>query len=357
MTTLPFSAIVGQELMKLGLLLTAVSPRIGGILIRGHRGTAKTTAVRALAAILPPIEVVDGCRFSCDPDRPVDWCDECRSRGLDPVTPPRRTRAVRMVDLPVSATEDRVVGTLDLERALQQGERAFEAGVLGGVHRGVLYVDEVNLLDDHLVDVLLDAAAQGTNIVEREGITFRHPARFVLVGTMNPEEGELRPQLLDRFGLCIDVETLADVPSRARIVEQSLAWDADPAAFAERWRDEEASLARRLAMARAIAPAITHTPRDVATIAALTAAMGVEGHRADLVTLRAARARAALQGRPAVIREDILAVMPMVLAHRLPQDEMGRPEVERLTHLDEHLAAAAQAADAFAEGIEPQKKK
>src|SRR5258707_6392015 len=221
----PFTAIVGQERMKRALILNAVNPGIGGVLIRGERGTAKSTAARALAALLPEIEVVADCRFSCDPRRPDQYCDECRDREAGGEVLPVATRQTRIVELPVSATEDRVVGTLDIEKAIKQGERHFDPGVLAAANRGILYVDEVNLLDDHVVDLLLDSAAMGVNNVEREGISFQHPAQFVLVGTMNPEEGELRPQLLDRFGLSVDIRGIPDAEQRVEIIERRLAFE------------------------------------------------------------------------------------------------------------------------------------
>src|SRR5438132_3462521 len=218
MSVMPFSALVGQDLMKRALVLNAINPAIGGVLIRGERGTAKSTAVRALSKLLPEIDVAKGCRYSCDPGDPQRWCDDCRAAAAAGAERHAQRRRVRVVELPVNASEDRVVGSIDAEAAIKHGERVFDPGVLAGANRGVLYVDEVNLLDDHLVDVLLDAAAMGRNIVEREGISFSHPASFVLVGTMNPEEGELRPQLLDRFGLCVDVGSLTDIDDRLKII-------------------------------------------------------------------------------------------------------------------------------------------
>jgi Mg-chelatase subunit ChlI len=348
MPEFPFTAIVGQEQLKTALLLNAVNPRIGGVLIRGERGTAKTTAVRALAAVLPEIDVIVDCRFSCDPARPQEACDECRARVRKGETLPVGRRRVRIVELPISATEDRVVGTLDIERALQHGERAFQEGVLGAVNRGVLYIDEVNLLDDHLVDLLLDAAAKGVNFVEREGISFRHPARFVLVGTMNPEEGDLRPQLLDRFGLAVDVAGLTEIEQRVAVMERCLAWDRDPEALARDWVTREEALSQRIAQACAAAEDVSYSTGDLAAIATLIVGIGAEGHRPDLVTLRAARAAAALDGRDRIAPADVVRVAPLVLAHRLPSDVMGRPEVGRLDHLEDQLEAAARTAAARA---------
>src|SRR5687768_6961131 len=241
----PFAAVVGMDDMRLALLLNAVSPAVGGVLVRGEKGTAKSTVVRALAALLPPVHVVEGCRFSCDPSAPDPACPD-GPHGA----PVADVRPARLVELPVGASEDRLVGSLDLERALTEGVRAYEPGLLAQAHRGVLYVDEVNLLHDHLVDLLLDAAALGTSYVEREGVSVRHAARFLLVGTMNPEEGELRPQLLDRFGLTVEVAAPREVGPRAEVVRRRLAFEADPFGFAGRWADAEADLARRIADAR-----------------------------------------------------------------------------------------------------------
>jgi len=324
-TIFPFTAIVGQERMKLALILAAINFRIGGVLIRGERGTAKSTAARALAALLPEINVVADCPFHCDPDHPETWCTRCRERAAAGEALPRGTMRVPFVDLPVGATEDRVVGTLDIERAIRQGERHFEPGVLAAANRGILYVDEVNLLDDHIVDVLLDAAAMGVNVVEREGISFQHPARFILVGTMNPEEGDLRPQLLDRFALCVDVVGIRDAERRMLIMERNLAFEADPQAFYEAWRPQEEALARKIETARALLPRVGHRRSDLGTIAKLMAGIGVDGHRGDLVILKAAKAHAAWEGRTAITDHDIMIAAQLALPHRLkrrPFDEI-----------------------------------
>src|SRR5919199_3119863 len=247
MTHYPFTALVGQGTMKLALVLNAINPRLGGVLTRGEKGTAKSTAARGLAALLPPIQVIEGCRFSCDPSPDAPRCPECSQRAELPV----QTRLPSFVELPIGATEDRVLGTLDLEHAIQTGQRHFEPGLLARANRGLLYVDEVNLLPDHLVDALLDAAAMGTNTVEREGVSFTHPAAFVLVGTMNPEEGELRPQLLDRFALAVDVEGLPAPAERAEVVRRRIAYEADPLAFAAQWQPAEQAARARIAAARA----------------------------------------------------------------------------------------------------------
>src|SRR5512142_755473 len=283
----PFSAIVGQERMRRALVLNAVYPQIGGVLIRGERGTAKSTAARALAALLPDLDVVADCRFGCDPDSPTTWCTECRERADgNGATLPRTTRRTQFVDLPVSATEDRAVGTLDLEKAIQKGERHFDPGVLAAANRGLLYVDEVNLLDDHVVDLLLDSAAMGVNVVEREGISFSHPARFILVGTMNPEEGDLRPQLLDRFALCVDMHGIAEPRQRVAILERRVAYEQDPEGFSQERQSKEQQLSDEIAAARDRLPHVTYSQRDMFTIAQLTTAFRVDGHRADIVILK-----------------------------------------------------------------------
>ena len=316
-TVYPFTAIVGQERMKRALVLNAVNPSIGGVLIRGERGTAKSTAARALAALLPEIEVVVDCRFGCDPDQPERLCDECRERVARSENLPVALRRTRLVDLPVSATEDRVVGTLDLEKAIQKGERHFDPGVLAAANRGILYVDEVNLLDDHVVDLLLDSAAMGVNVVEREGISFQHPARFILVGTMNPEEGELRPQLLDRFALSGDVPGLAGPDDRMAILERHIAFDADAEHFRQEWLPREKELSAQIDAARHIVASVRYTRRDLFAIANLTASLRVDGHRADLVILKAARAHAAFEGRKQITERDILLAAELALPHRL----------------------------------------
>src|SRR4030042_1467829 len=238
----PFSAIVGQERMKLGLILNAINPKLSGVLIRGEKGTAKSTAVRALAALLPEIEVVEACPLRCDPHQAAKLCPQCRARLDEGGKLAISLETMRVVDLPINATEDRVVGTLDLEHAIQKGEKKFEPGVLAEANRGILYVDEVNLLDDHIVDVLLDSAAMGVNIMEREGISYTHPAEFILVGTMNPEAGELRPQLLDRFGLCVNVEGIIDPDLRVEVVKRRAAYEEDPVQFRKAWQEEENKL-------------------------------------------------------------------------------------------------------------------
>jgi Mg-chelatase subunit ChlI len=314
----PFTAIVGQERMKRALILNAIYSQIGGVLIRGERGTAKSTAARALAALLPDIEVVQDCRFGCDPDMPATWCTECRERAAgNGATLPRTKHQTRFVDLPVSATEDRVVGTLDIEQAIQKGVRRFEPGVLASANRGLLYVDEVNLLDDHVVDLLLDSAAMGINVVEREGISFSHPARFILVGTMNPEEGDLRPQLLDRFAFAVDIQGIRDQMARMQILERNLQFESDPEGFRAEWEPHEQQLSREIDRARHMLPEVKYRQSDLASIAGMVGGLGIDGHRADIVILKGARAHAALNSREYITKEDILLAAELALPHRL----------------------------------------
>lgn len=320
----PFSAIVGQDEMKLALLIAAIDPSIGGVMVFGDRGAGKSTAVRALAALLPPLDVVEGCAFRCDPAAPPSACaSECSAKQGKVKT---IKAAAAVVDLPLGATEDRVVGALDIERALNHGEKAFEPGLLARAHRGFLYIDEVNLLEDHLVDLLLDVAASGENIVEREGLSVRHPARFVLVGSGNPEEGELRPQLLDRFGLAVDVKTPATIAERVEVVKRRDAFDRDPQAFIDHWRKDDDGIAARLVKARARLSKVHVDDRVLELIAKLCMAIGSDGLRGELTVLRAARAYAAYEAAKAVHDGHIAKVAAMALRHRLrrnPLDETG----------------------------------
>lgn len=318
----PFSAIVGQEPLKLALLLNALSPAVGGVLVRGEKGTAKSTAVRALAALLPPVAVVAGCPYACDPAAPNPECPA----GPHPPDASVEERPVRLVELPVGASAERLSGTLDLERALTKGERAFEPGLLAAAHRGILYVDEVNLLPDHLVDGLLDVAAMGVNRVEREGVAVSHPSRFLLVGTMNPEEGELRPQLLDRFGLSVEVSGTSEVEERAEVVRRYLRYEADRDAFVAAWREREREVAERVLKARRALPEVRLPEERLLEVSAVCASLGVDGLRGDLVTAKAARALAAWEGRAAVERPDVEQAALLALAHRRrrgPLDEPG----------------------------------
>lgn len=344
----PFTAIVGQERMRRALILNAVDTRIGGVLIRGERGTAKSTAARALAALLPSVKVVDDCRFGCDPDRPATWCTECKERFDGASKIPAHVRTTSFVNLPVSATEDRVVGTLDIEQAIQKGERHFEPGVLASANRGLLYIDEVNLLDDHVVDVLLDSAAMGVNMVEREGISFSHPSRFILVGTMNPEEGELRPQLLDRFALSVDIVGIRDARDRVTIMERNLAFEQDADVFRRKWMSREEELSHQIERGRELVGQVTHTSRDLLSIAALTSSLNVDGHRADLVILKAARAQAAFEGRTKINDHDIALAAELALPHRIKRTPFQQAEMttEQLQERIEQLAGQSVPSEA-----------
>ncbi len=313
----PFSSIVGQEKMKMGLILNAINPRLSGVLIRGEKGTAKSTAVRALAALLPEIKVVKDCRFRCDPGIPSKLCTECQERLENDGRLETASEKMRVIDLPINATEDRVVGTLDLEHAIQKGEKRFEPGVLAEANRGILYVDEVNLLDDHIVDVLLDSAAMGVNTVEREGVSYTHPAEFILVGTMNPEEGELRPQLLDRFGLCVNIHTLRDEKQRVLIVKHNAEFEDDPGGMYERWRSEEEKLAKQIVKAKEILHQVEISDDTLMQIAKISIALGVDGHRSDLIMMKASKTLAAFNGRKEVTAEDINGCIELALTHRL----------------------------------------
>jgi len=359
----PFTAIVGQERMRRALILNAVDTRIGGVLIRGERGTAKSTAARALAALLPKVSVVNDCRFGCDPDKPATWCTECKERFEGATKIPYHVRTTSFVNLPVSATEDRVVGTLDIEQAIQKGERHFEPGVLASANRGLLYIDEVNLLDDHVVDVLLDSAAMGVNMVEREGISFTHPARFILVGTMNPEEGELRPQLLDRFALSVDIVGIREARERVMIMERNLAFEQDAEAFRHKWLPKEEELSHQIERGRELVGNVTHTSRDLLSIAALTSSLNVDGHRADLVILKAARAQAAFEGRTKINDHDIALAAELALPHRIKRTPFQQAEMttEQLQERIEQLAGQSVPSEAEEESEsqqgQPEEKK
>ncbi len=346
--TFPLSAVVGHDDLRLALMANAVSPAIGGVLVRGEKGTAKSTAVRALARLLPEVEVVAGCLYSCDPAAPDPACPS----GPHPPGTPSERRPVRLVELPVGASTDRLAGALDIERALVDGVRAFEPGLLAAAHRGILYVDEVNLLADHLVDLLLDAAALGVNYVERDGVSVRHPARFLLVGTMNPEEGELRPQLLDRFGLSVDVRGTRDPSERAQIVRRRLAFDAEPDAFARRFAGDDAALGERIGRARSLLPAVDCSDRVIRRIAGACAKLEVDGLRADIVTARAATALAALEERREVGDEDVRRAALLALHHRRRRGPLEQPGIDE-GELDRALEGAGETAAAGAEDPEP----
>ncbi|MFF3158164.1 putative cobaltochelatase [Streptomyces sp. NPDC057910] len=330
-TRYPFTAVVGMDDLRLALLLNAVSPAVGGVLVRGEKGTAKSTAVRALADLLPAVAVVAGCRFSCDPAAPDPECpDGPHESG------PGTARAARMVELPVGASEDRLVGALDIERALGEGVKSFEPGLLADAHRGILYVDEVNLLHDHLIDLLLDAAAMGSSYVEREGVSVRHAARFLLVGTMNPEEGELRPQLLDRFGLTVEVAASREPEQRVEVVRRRLAYDDDPAGFAARWAEDEGALRQRIVAARELLPSVTLGDAVLLQIAATCAAFEVDGMRADIVMARTATALAAWAGRTEVTSDDVRQAALLALPHRRRRNPFDAPGLDQ-DKLDETL--------------------
>ena len=325
-TAYPFTAIVGQEDMKRALTIAAVDPGIGGVLVLGERGTGKSTTIRALAALLPKIDVVKGCLYQCDPLAPrPGLCTQC---GKPSDTPDTKAVTIPVVDLPLGSTEDRVVGALDIERALVNGEKAFQPGLLAQANRGFLYVDEVNLLEDHIVDALLDVAASGENVVEREGLSIRHPAQFVLVGSGNPEEGELRPQLQDRFGLSIDVRTPGDVPTRVEIIRLREAFDQDRAAFRKKWGRKESALRRKIQSAREQLDDVDTPAVLLETAAKLCLALGTDGLRGELTLVRSARALAALEGKSAATLQHLRAMAPSVLRHRLRRDPLDESSAD-----------------------------
>lgn len=325
-TTFPFAAIVGQDEMTLAIQVVAIDPTVGGVLVLGDRGTGKSTAVRALADLLPSIQVVKGCPYKCAPTKPALACHICQpekglhaSKACKLVT---ENRPVSVVDLPLGATEDRIVGALDLEKALSQGVKEFSPGLLAQAHRGFLYIDEVNLLDDHLVDLLIDVAASGENLVEREGLSIRHPARFVLVGSGNPEEGELRPQLLDRFGLSVLVKTPQDVALRVEVIKRRDAFDKDPDAYKAQWQEESDKLQKRIVKARKLLPFVLIDDDMLTLCATLCQQLGTDGLRAELTLLRATRALAAMQGKKKVHAEHLKTIAPLALRHRLRRNPL-----------------------------------
>jgi len=325
-TVFPFAAIVGQEEMKEALLLNVVYPLIGGVLIRGEKGTAKSTAVRSLAEILPNRKVVSGCPFRCEWGDVDHYCPSCRDRAAAHEVLTMEEVPMRVVELPLNATEDRVAGTLDIEQAIRTGKKRFEPGILAIANGNILYVDEVNLLDDHIVDLLLDAAAMGVNYVEREGISYSHPSRFVLVGTMNPEEGEIRPQLLDRFGLTVDVSGDLEMTRRKEVVERRIAFERDPEAFRALYEPESAGIRKAVASAQSVIGDIVPTDDVLDMAVQVSMHLSVDGHRADLTLVKAAMASAAMRGRANVEREDVRRVAGMVLSHRMrrtPFEEGG----------------------------------
>jgi len=340
----PFSALVGQEALKTALIVNAIDPSIGGVLIRGQKGTGKTTAVRSFRSVLPAIRVVKGCVYHCPPDNEAEMCETCRQRYEKGEPLEEETIPVPLVDLPLNATEDRIVGTLQLEAALYEGTRKFEPGLLAAANRGILYIDEVNLLEDHLVDLLLDAAATGVNRVEREGVSYTHPARFILIGTMNPEEGELRPQFLDRFGLCVQVATLSSEKDRAEIVRRKIQFESDPMRFVAGWEEEETLLARCILAAQKRLSRYTVSDETLTEIVRLARHAGTAGHRAEITIFKTARALAAFTEEEEIRREHIREAARLVLPHRI---ELGPFQDER---------KVMERIDALAEGREPLSK-
>ncbi|MDD3351387.1 MAG: ATP-binding protein [Candidatus Methanomethylophilaceae archaeon] len=318
-----------QDEMKVSLILNIVDPGVGGVLIRGEKGTAKSTAVRSLANVLPDVEYVRGCRFRCDPSHPELLCSECMSELEAGKRHETEKGPIRVVELPLSATEDRIAGTLDLEHVLQTGKKRFEPGVLAQANRNILYVDEVNLLEDHIVDLLLDSAAMGVNYVEREGVSFSHPSKFILIGSMNPEEGELRPQLLDRFGLCVDVVGDKYVTSRAEVVMRRLEYDSDPDAFIEKFRPETEALREKISLARKRLKDVEVSQKMVEAASNIAIYFKMEGHRADITLVRAARANAAFEGKDSIDRDDFRTVAPMVLTHRVKKKPFEKSGLDR----------------------------
>lgn len=312
----PFCGIVGQDDMKLALILNVINPSLGGVLIKGEKGTAKSTAVRALAELLPEMDSISGCNFNCHYHEPKKACSEC-SKLIQNNDYKIKTKKMKVVELPVSATEDRVVGTLDIEHAIKFGEKKFETGILGEANNNILYVDEINLLDDHVVDVLLDAAAMGINTVEREGVSFSHPSRFVLVGTMNPEEGDIRPQLLDRFALSVVVGGEKDIESRTKVIKSRLAYEESPEEFIASFEQEQANLGLKIMKARALLSEVSVSDELLTIVAKISIALAVDGHRADITLIKTAKTMAAFDGRTIVNNQDLKAAAKLVLSHRM----------------------------------------
>lgn len=323
----PFTAIIGQDAMKKALLLNVINPKLGGVLIQGEKGTAKSTAVRALAELLLPRPCIEGSRFHDDPYDPTNWSDESHEK-YDNATPPVEMLPMKVVELPVSATEDRVVGTLDIEAAIREGKRSFEPGILADANRNILYVDEINLLDDHVVDVLLDSAAMGVNTVEREGISYSHPARFSLVGTMNPEEGDIRPQLLDRFALSVKVVGEQNPEKRAEIIKRRLAYETDPDGFLDKWKDEQEKEVRKIEAAMQLLPEVKVSEDILLCAAKISIALGVDGHRSDITLIKTAKTIAALEGHKDVTREDLKEASRLSLPHRMRRRPFEEQEVD-----------------------------
>lgn len=338
-STYPFAAIVGQEDMVLAIQIVAVDPSVGGVLVLGDRGTGKSTAVRGLADLLPPLKAVVGCPYGCDPNSPAGACAQCQTTGTN--KPKVETRPVPVVDLPLGATEDRVVGALDLEQALSQGVKSFAPGLLAQANRGFLYIDEVNLLEDHLVDLLIDVAASGVNVVEREGLSIKHPAKFVLVGSGNPEEGELRPQLLDRFGLSVDVKTPQDLSMRVEIIKRRDAFERDPTGFRQAWEDQNLALQDKIVKARKRADKLQMDDALLHLCAQVCQALGTDGLRAELTLLKSTRAYAALMGAKKITAQHVRDMAPLALRHRLRRNPLDDTDsgTRVMRKLDEVFAA------------------
>ena len=352
-----FTAIVGQDKMKKALILNVINPKLGGVLIKGQKGTAKSTAVRALADLLPEIEVVEGCPFGCNPHTEAEMCPHCLEKKLIEDKLPLSHRKMKVVTLPINATEDRVVGTLDIERAIKHGEKRFEPGILADSHRGFLYVDEVNLLDDHIVDILLDSAAMGVNTVEREGISFSHPAHFILVGTMNPEEGDLRPQLLDRFALCVEVEGISDTKERVEIIKRRMSYENDPHSFGHRWEDTQENLRRQVLAAEALLPKTEISDDMLHLIAEICVGMDVHGHRADIVMMKTAKTIAAFHQRREVTEKDVKEAAELALPHRMkrkPFEEQKLDQEKLEQTIEKHKKNRSEPEQAEQEQKEPQ---
>ncbi len=325
----PFTAIVDQERMKKSLILNAINQKIGGVLIQGEKGTAKSTAVRALANLLPKIQVVEDCVYKCDPHNINEMCSHCKEKSKNGEKLPIKDANIEVVDLPLGATEDRVIGTLDIEHAIKKGEKNFEPGILARVNRGILYVDEINLLDDHLVDVLLDAAAMGVNYIQRESISFSHPARFILIGTMNPEEGDLRPQLLDRFGLCVNIEGISDPDKRIQILERGLQYENGQSEFVNEWSEKEKELSARIQEARKLLPEVTYNNEIFQLIVSIAIETAVDGHRADLFMLKTAMTIAAFHLRREITPDDVQEAAELVIGHRMRKRPFQDPGIEK----------------------------
>lgn len=327
-TLYPFTRIVGQEGMKRALLLNVVDPGIGGVLIKGEKGTAKSTAVRSMVQFLPQRDSMEGCTYHCDPGHPKDLCTDCRAK-MDMGEKPRIEKIpMRVIELPLNATEDRVSGTLDIEHVLSTGKKKFEPGILASANGNILYVDEINLLDDHIIDLLLDSAAMGVNYVEREGVSFSHPARFILVGTMNPEEGNLRPQLLDRFGLSVDVESEEDIEAKMEVIKRRIAFDSDPVAYVDSCISELENLRAKIMNARGLVGKIPVDDDAVRMAAVISLHFRMEGHRSDITLIKASRANAALEGRDRITKNDMETVAPLVLAHRIKRRAFEKVEFD-----------------------------